>query len=313
MFLHIGFVHFLVNMFTLLSIGSTLEKYFGTLKYMALYALAGIGGSLASAFSRDILAAGASGALFGLCGGAAYLGFRYSKEIPAILRKQLAGGMISCIGYNLLYGFISSGIDNAAHIGGLLVGVIYAMIVSPPVIKGKEKESVNIYSLVFLLIGIIPFITQFYISYLAIYKTGFENYPLREYRDESNKDLLFKYPTLLSVKEYPEGKGLAGPGMFMQVSSFDTKDNLDIRTESQELLNVLEEKGTKIKEHKLISVNNREWLMVNINTEKGLTYYLLFTCHENKLFRIEMAIADNFLAPGKEIMNLIMENFLPGK
>ncbi|MEQ8225457.1 MAG: rhomboid family intramembrane serine protease [Candidatus Eremiobacterota bacterium] len=198
MFLHIGFIHLLVNMFTLLSIGSTLEKYFGTSRYMALYALAGIGGSLASAFIRNILAAGASGALFGLCGAAAYLGYRYSTEIPARLRRQLAGGMVSCIGYNLLYGFMSSGIDNSAHIGGLVAGVIYAILISPPVIKEKNKEGSSIYSLLFLIIAIIPFITQCYIAYRAVCKTGIEDYPVCEYRDGHN--LLFKYPALLSIK-----------------------------------------------------------------------------------------------------------------
>jgi len=239
MFLHIGFIHFLVNMFTLLSIGSTLEKYFGTPRYMALYALAGTGGSLASALAGNIVAAGASGALFGLCGAAAYLGFRYSKEIPPGLRKQLAGGMVSCIGYNLLYGFMASGIDNSAHIGGLLAGVIYAILISPPVIKGKGRETATIYSLLFFMIAAIPFITQCYIAFRAIYKTGIENYPVCEYRDEHNRDMLFKYPALLSVKEYNKEKILAGPGIIIQVRSFDMEDIAQLRASVRDVLSGL--------------------------------------------------------------------------
>ena len=311
MFLHIGFVHLLVNMFTLLSIGSTLEKYFGTSRYMALYALAGIGGSLASAFTRNILAAGASGAIFGLCGCAAYLGYRYSKEIPARLRKQLAGGMISCIGYNLLYGFISSGIDNSAHIGGLIVGVIYALFISPPVIKEKDKEGASIYSLLFLIIAVIPFITQSYIAYRAVYKTGIEDYQVCEYRDGHN--LLFKYPALLSVKEYKNEKILSGPGIIIQIRSFAVEDTVQIRTAAGEIMSALEKSKLKIKEHKFITVNKRDWLVVDTDMEKNVTCYLLFTGYNKEIFRLEIDMSDSIKAYGQEIMNFIMNNFLPGK
>ncbi|MEQ8189804.1 MAG: rhomboid family intramembrane serine protease [Candidatus Eremiobacterota bacterium] len=313
MFLHIGAIHLLVNMFTLLSIGSTLEKYFGTPRYMALYALAGIGGSLASAFIRHIVAAGASGAIFGLCGAAAYLGYRYSTEIPARLRKQLAGGMVSCIGYNLLYGFMSSGIDNSAHIGGLIVGVIYAILISPPVIKEKNKEGASIYSLLFLIIAIIPFITQSYIAYRAVYKTGVENYPVCEYRDEHNRDVLFKYPALLSVKEYNKEKILAGPGIMIQVRSFDMEDIAQLRAGVRDVLSGLEKNGFKIKEHKFITVNNREWLFVDTDMDRNVKGYLLFTGSGKKVFRLDIGMADSFITPGKEIMDYVMKNFLPGK
>ncbi len=138
MFLHIGILHLIINMFVLLDVGSRIEQYFGNTKYLALYFITGIAGSIASAKFGFHVAAGASGAIFGLCGAAAWIGFRYKNEIPDVLRNRLAGNMIFFILYNLVYGFSRSNVDNAAHIGGLLAGVFFAMIIPPIVNEGQD-------------------------------------------------------------------------------------------------------------------------------------------------------------------------------
>jgi membrane associated rhomboid family serine protease len=138
MFLHIGIIHLIVNMYALISVGGVLERYLGNIKFLALYALSGVAGSAASAFMGTQVGAGASGAIFGLFGAAALIGWRYRNEIPTAFRNQLAGGMAVTIIYNLLYGFGHQGIDNSAHIGGLVAGLIFAALV-PPEVTGSDK------------------------------------------------------------------------------------------------------------------------------------------------------------------------------
>lgn len=91
-----------------------------------LYVLSGVGGGIASvALHPSIVAAGASGAIFGVAG--ALLPVLHMRNIPAIVSLRGRGGKIGVGGfivYNLVYGFSQSGIDNAAHVGGLLIGFV---------------------------------------------------------------------------------------------------------------------------------------------------------------------------------------------
>ena len=125
MFVHIGFLHILLNMYCLYSLGPLAERVFGPGKFLLLYVLSGLGGNVASvALHPAIVAAGASGAIFGVAG--ALLPVLHFRDIPAIVSQGGRGrlGIGGFIVYNLIYGFANTGIDNAAHIGGLATGFI---------------------------------------------------------------------------------------------------------------------------------------------------------------------------------------------
>jgi len=128
MFVHIGLLHIALNMYCLWSLGPLAERLFGPWKFLLLYLLSGVGGNIASvALHPTIVAAGASGAIFGIAG--ALLPVLHLRNIPAIVNPQGRGGRRGLgiggfIAYNLIYGFANTGIDNAAHIGGLVSGFI---------------------------------------------------------------------------------------------------------------------------------------------------------------------------------------------
>src|SRR5438034_2026463 len=126
MFVHIGFLHILLNMYCLWSLGPLAERLFGPWRFLSLYLLSGIGGNVASvALHPLIVAAGASGAIFGVAG--ALLPVLHLKNIPAIATLRGRRGRLGIGGfivYNLVYGFANTGIDNAAHIGGLVIGFV---------------------------------------------------------------------------------------------------------------------------------------------------------------------------------------------
>lgn len=125
MFLHFGFSHLMNNMLTLVVIGWNVEMFVGRIRFLVIYFLSGLGGNLLS-MAVDIwkqdysVSAGASGAIFGLTGAMLCL---------AILNHGRAGnitkqGMIVMIFISLYTGFTSGGVDNFAHIGGLLTGCL---------------------------------------------------------------------------------------------------------------------------------------------------------------------------------------------
>ena len=130
-FIHVGMLHFALNSLGLCVIGARLEEIFGKRLFLCIYLGAGIAGNLCSAVFTLGISAGASGALFGLLGAGWYLDRRFRKRL-----QEMSGGMLRgrsnftiLVIINVLFGFIIPGIDNAAHIGGLLFGVVATMAI----------------------------------------------------------------------------------------------------------------------------------------------------------------------------------------
>ena len=98
-----------------------------------------------SALFTDALSVGASGAIFGLLGSLLYFGYHYRLYLGDVLKKQI----IPLIAINLLFGFVITGVDNAAHIGGLIGGYLATMALG---IKGKSKKQDMINGTIVLLI-----------------------------------------------------------------------------------------------------------------------------------------------------------------
>ncbi len=121
-FLHGGILHLLCNMYSLYIIGREIESFYGRFKYITIFILTGIVGNLLSmCFLQDrVITVGASGAIFGLVGALLYFGYHYRVYLSAAMRSEI----IPIIILNLLIGFATPGIDNFAHIGGLIGGVL---------------------------------------------------------------------------------------------------------------------------------------------------------------------------------------------
>jgi len=128
MFLHAGILHLVFNGYFLYRIGPWVERHFGTARFAAIYFLSGIGASLASFALNLNPAVGASGALFGLIG--AMLPMLYINRDLIANTRSLIGNIIMTIVFNLLIG-LSPGIDNWAHIGGLICGLTLGWLTSP--------------------------------------------------------------------------------------------------------------------------------------------------------------------------------------
>lgn len=129
MFLHFGIQHLGNNMLVLLFIGDCLERNLGKIRYGLLYLLGGAGANLLSLFhelySKEyVVSAGASGAVFAVIGGLLYIVIRNKGHIENFSSRQL----LILAFLSLYHGLTSTGVNNTAHLGGLLCGFLLGIL-----------------------------------------------------------------------------------------------------------------------------------------------------------------------------------------
>lgn len=153
-FIHANLMHLFCNMYALYVIGPQLESYLGRFKYLAVYLISGVTGNLLSMAFSSSVSVGASGAIFGLFGSLLYFGYHYRVYLGTILKSQL----IPLIILNLVIGFMIPNIDNAAHIGGLIGGILMTIALG---VKYKSSNFEKINGIIVMLIYAI------FLSYIA--------------------------------------------------------------------------------------------------------------------------------------------------
>jgi len=145
MFVHFGFIHLGLNMWCLWNLGRAAERLLGRFSYLFVYLASGIFGSIASVYWHPRAAgAGASGAIFGLAG--VLVSFVYLKKTPANLQinSKMLGSLGTFILYNLAFGALP-GISNAAHVGGLVMGLaIGALLPSASAFESSRRNRLSI-------------------------------------------------------------------------------------------------------------------------------------------------------------------------
>ncbi len=137
-FLHGSIVHLVCNMFSLHVIGTQIETFLGKKKFIFVYFISMIIGSLLSCVIANTWSVGASGAIFGLLGSLLYFGYHYRIYLGSVLNREI----IPLILFNLAIGFIVPNIDISAHVGGLVGGIFATMIVGIEN-KTKKMERIN--------------------------------------------------------------------------------------------------------------------------------------------------------------------------
>jgi rhomboid protease GluP len=139
MFLHFGLVHLGFNMWALVDGGRLAERLYGSATFLIIYVTAGLCGSLSSLlWNPAVNSAGASGAIFGVYGAMLAYFLRRDTLVPASVMLSKRYSMLVFIGFNLFYGIGHRGIDNAAHIGGLLGGFALGLALATP-LSAEER------------------------------------------------------------------------------------------------------------------------------------------------------------------------------
>lgn len=137
-YVHVGIIHIAFNMWCLWNLGQLAERVLGRMNYVILYTLCGLSGSLASLWWHPLtIGAGASGAIFGLAGAAIAVFYMGHLPIPKAAIQGTMRSLLTFVGYNLLFG-LSPGIDNSAHIGGLVAGLAMGAALSKHLLVPPE-------------------------------------------------------------------------------------------------------------------------------------------------------------------------------
>ena len=133
MFLHFGIEHLVNNMLVLFVLGSRLERVIGKIRFLLIYLLGGIAGNVVSLFlelkmQEFSVSAGASGAVFAVMGAMIYIVIRNKGWLGDLSMRQI----LVMAAFSLYFGFASTGVDNTAHVGGMVSGFFLAVIFYHP-------------------------------------------------------------------------------------------------------------------------------------------------------------------------------------
>jgi rhomboid protease GluP len=141
MFLHYGTGHIFGNMMVLLFVGDNLERVIGKFRYLIFYILSGIiAGCVSVAYQYYLgnfyVGLGASGAIFGIVGGVTFLAIKNKGRLEDLKGTNL----LLFVGLTIFEGLATQEVDNAAHIGGLVAGVVLASILYNSYKKAIAKK-----------------------------------------------------------------------------------------------------------------------------------------------------------------------------
>ncbi|MFC0558105.1 rhomboid family intramembrane serine protease [Halalkalibacter alkalisediminis] len=150
MFLHIGFLHLFMNSLALFYLGGAVERMFGTSRFLLIYFIAGLSGSVASFAFNEQVAAGASGAIFGCFGALLYFGTIHKK----LFFRTMGKNVLVVLVINLIFGFAFPMVDNGAHIGGLIGGFLASFIVQLPKTRFSVRQITFLFITVCYVMGL---------------------------------------------------------------------------------------------------------------------------------------------------------------
>jgi len=141
LFVHFGIIHLLFNVWALAAFGALAERLLGITSFVFIYFVSGIAANLASTTLRpSIDTAGASGAIFGILGTLLAVYWRNKKTLPFTVVRSERTAVFMFASFALLGGFLYTGVDNAAHVGGLLTGLLLGFTLS----NAKQHPVTNI-------------------------------------------------------------------------------------------------------------------------------------------------------------------------
>lgn len=173
MFLHIGIVHLLLNMWALLNVGPLAEAVYGRLNFLLIYFVCGLLGSLASLlWNPTVTSAGASGAIFGIIGALIATLYFDKVRIPRHVSRPILTSLVASAISVLAYGYFKTGIDNGAHIGGLVSGLILGTIIGRHLERTEQARRFQ--QMVFAISAVVLFATGFVLQRVAHYVVPLE-------------------------------------------------------------------------------------------------------------------------------------------
>ena len=272
-FIHIGFIHLLMNMYALFYIGVLLESEMGKVKFLLAYLISGVVGSVASLWWNDFtVSAGASGAIFGMYG--VFLAFFLVGYLKISENKSLFTSIGVFIVFNVMYGLRpDSNIDNAAHMGGfisgLLIGLSFVPMLKKTAESDPENEPKNTTGLYIAIFGVLIVAMTAYFTFKSIPKDIVAYQIDMERFSKLEQDALNVY-TLYDNSNNPPDEQLNHLKSIGIINWKKTIEILDSYTNAA-LPNRIKERNTKLK--KYCELRLESFLLLKISMEENTNAY----------------------------------------
>jgi rhomboid protease GluP len=130
-FIHGGLLHIAFNMWCLWDLGRLAESVYGHWTFAAVYLISGLSASIGSiVWNPSVLSVGASGAIFGIAGALIASFYLGEFSLPRAAMSGMLRSVVMFVGYNLFFGAVIARTDNAAHIGGLVMGLLLGALIA---------------------------------------------------------------------------------------------------------------------------------------------------------------------------------------
>jgi rhomboid protease GluP len=300
-FIHFGIIHIAMNMYCLYSVGIYLEPMLGKVKYITAYLCTGILASIVSLWwhKEGVNSAGASGAIFGMYG--LFLALLTSDLIPKKVRQALLQSIGIFVVYNLVYG-VKSGVDNAAHVGGLLSGFAFGYLYIISIKKEKQNEKVQ-----WLLPVILLITAGTAAGYLGKNKETAEKRTaaLNQVKDAGYKDTE-RYNERLNEIVALEGKAV-GPLSDTALTNFELKTKIETIclpswTEADEKLKQM--KGYTVSQGMQVKVDKLQEYVQLRKEELAILLKMIDTGNQDELMPEHNAVINKINAISEELGKL---------
>ena len=145
-FMHANVLHLVLNCLALYFLGRNVEAFYGPWRFLFLFLLSGLVGSVASASLSRAISLGASGGIFGLLGASIVFAFRFRGILPPRVTKIMGTALLPWVALNIVLGVVVPRVDMNAHVGGFLAGALIPLFVAPRSLllaRGRDQPQVN--------------------------------------------------------------------------------------------------------------------------------------------------------------------------
>jgi membrane associated rhomboid family serine protease/TPR repeat protein len=231
-FLHLGIIHLALNMYILHQAGYYFERIYGSIHFLALYIYCLVFSTIVSAWwSPQQNSLGASGAIFGLFAAITTYAFFNKNKIPRSISKELIKDGFIFFAINISIGFSVSMVDNAAHIGGIVGGVLFGLIFARPISENRSNH-IDYSFAAKLFVGLIILFLSWHflisenqnlIKKLDVTRTSYYFETARTEYEKKNYDKALKYAHIAADQGSKSAPGLLG---YMYKKGEGTKENL---------------------------------------------------------------------------------------
>lgn len=202
-FVHIGWVHLLMNLVALKFFGPPIERIAGWPLYLFTFFFCGIVGGLAAVHAGQPLSAGASAAVLGLLSIAIVFEAFKVKGSESLARRNNFSTLLFILVINLIIGAVEKGVDNSAHLGGLIGGAALALLMLPILKSARIKRVAGLLSILATSFVVLASLWQM----ADIGSKGFYPSTIREFAEISNASGTFALQLPVSWQIDPQENG----------------------------------------------------------------------------------------------------------